>query len=212
MTREEILEKRRALGYPHWKPSQRRRLAELIDQGVTIAYWNSDAHGRPANGGTGRDPVRPGLVQEIAGPLALCGPRALHATKEPHRWRGARVWIVALHGEVQWQGDKCGALKREVLGEVLPEESWVSPSAAVRIGGANLSRAYLRGAYLIGADLYGANLYGANLVGAYLSSADLIGADLRGADLRGAYRGSSLLIPGWRTLDSGYLERSDEAA
>jgi hypothetical protein len=28
------------------------------------------------------------------------------------------AWVVALHGEVAWDGDKCGALKREILGEI----------------------------------------------------------------------------------------------
>lgn len=47
----------------------------------------------------------------------------------------------------------------------------------------------------------------ANLSGADLSGADLYGADRYGADLSGAYRGTSPAIPGWRTLETGYLER-----
>jgi hypothetical protein len=57
-------------------------------------------------------------MQEIEGPLQLCGPGALHATMNPDKWKGDRLWLVALHGEVQFQDDKVGALKREILAEV----------------------------------------------------------------------------------------------
>jgi hypothetical protein len=184
-TRAEILQKRREAGLPHWKPSQRRRLTECIKAGCTIAYWNSDAWGRSANNGnTEIEPARAGVVHTCKGPLQLCGPGALHATMTPHKWRGTRVWVVALHGEVKSQDDKVGALKREILGEVLPNESWISPSVCVRIrssGHADLRGADLRGADLYGADLRGANLYGANLYG---------------ADLRG-----------WERSDDGFARR-----
>ena len=196
---EQIRAKRKALGLPHWKPSQRRRLAELTAAGATIAYWNSDAHGRPCNGGIGTV-ARPGLVETIVGPLILCGAKALHATKSPHKWRGSRVWLVAMLGEVCWEEDKCGSLSREFIGEILPEEAIFCLSVAARLGAVrNLS----------GADLTGANLSGANLSGAYLSGADLTGANLTGANLTGAYRGSSPAINGWRTTATGYLERDN---
>ena len=98
-----------------WTDAQRARLSGI--GGAFVAFWRSDKHGKPSNGGNGA-PVGVGSVQEIAGPLVLCGPRALHATMNPDKWRGERVWIVALHGEVIHQDDKCGALKREILGEV----------------------------------------------------------------------------------------------
>jgi len=199
----------------HWTTEQQTRLSDLMkDPLVTISYWCSDQHGYPANGGSS-EPVYAGFIQEISGPLEICTPNALHATTFPHKWKGCRVWIVALFGEVQKEGDKLGALKREILGEILPNEC-LDDSIGVRIGrkdlsganlsganlsgahlsgadlnGANLSRAYLSRAYLSGADLRGANLIRANLIGAdlrgaYLSRAYLSGADLRGADLRGA--------------------------
>jgi len=34
--------------------------------------------------------------------------------------KGARVWVVAMHGEIVEDGDKMGALKREIIGECLP--------------------------------------------------------------------------------------------
>ena len=197
---DEILAKRRAMGLPHWRPSQRRRLQACIDQGDTIAYWNSDAHGYAANGGSRDFRARPGLVQRIDGPLMLCGPGALHATHEPHRWSGCRVWIVALRGEVADQGDKLGALEREVLGEVLPCEAW-SPSAGARLGRKDLRGADLRGAYLSGADLGVADLSGADLGVADLSGAYLSGADLRGANLGGANLG------GWERGPDGFARR-----
>jgi len=58
-------------------------------------------------------------VQTIKGPLRLCGSGALHATAIPPKWRGERVWIVAMKGDVIWDDDKCGALCREILGECL---------------------------------------------------------------------------------------------
>jgi hypothetical protein len=100
-----------------WTKEQQERLAELESAPVVLALWRSDARGCPANGGSGK-PVHPGLVQEIPGPLALCTKQALHATVNPEHWEGPRIWLVALHGEVAWQDDKCGALKREIVGEI----------------------------------------------------------------------------------------------
>jgi hypothetical protein len=37
---------------------------------------------------------------------------------QPHTWKGARLWVVALFGEVQQENDKYGALKREIIGEI----------------------------------------------------------------------------------------------
>ena len=96
--------------------SGKDRFAELREAGATLAYWNSDAQGRPCNGGSG-DPVKPGDVHEVEGPLNLCSSSALHATYFPRKWKGERVWIVALIGEVKDDGDKLGALKREIIGE-----------------------------------------------------------------------------------------------
>ena len=188
------------------------RVRKVLKEGATLAYWNSDAHGRPANhkpepfAAHAFDPEQwtayPGAVQTVKGPLEMCGPHALHATMQPHKWAGSRVWLVALWGEVQEQGNKFGALKREIICEIFPEDA-IDPSVAVRVGvkhlpganlrGADLRGANLRGADLSGADLSGANLYGANLYGANLYGADLGGASLRGADLGGAnLRGANL--------------------
>jgi hypothetical protein len=82
-----------------------------------LALWKSDARGRPSNGGRLGE-AYPGRVDEVAGPLRICTSNALHATLKPDDWAGTRVWVVALHGEVAWDGDKCGALKREILGEI----------------------------------------------------------------------------------------------
>ena len=166
----------------HWSASQRNHLRRLIKQGAHIAFWCSDAQGRPAN--HDMDPIaarawtaRPGLVQEVQGPLAGCSGRALHATWTPHMWRGCRVWVVGLIGAVETTSDKFAALRREIVGEVLPEEA-TSASVGVRIGRKDLDGARLDGARLDGARLDGASLVGASLDGARLDGASLVGASL----------------------------------
>ena len=142
---------------PSWSQEQQDRLCLLMAEGkAIIAYWCSDQHGRPANGGSGTI-ARVGLIEEIPGPLAICTKKALHGTHLPHKWMGCRVWMIALHGEVQTDGDKFGSLKREFLGEILPEEA-LNPSVGVRLGRKDLS-----GANLSWSDLSGSNLSEANL-------------------------------------------------
>ncbi|HEY8745927.1 MAG TPA: hypothetical protein VIU62_22800, partial [Chloroflexota bacterium] len=87
--------------------------------GATLAFWRSDAQGKPANGGSGTI-AAVGLVEEIPGPLEICTEHALHASTQPWRHRGPRLWIVALYGEIQTAGDKLGALRREILAEIAP--------------------------------------------------------------------------------------------
>jgi hypothetical protein len=109
-------------GYGYWRAvlAQLPPAKDAIDRGAAdVAYWSSDAEGRPCHGGSGTV-ARVGLVEEIAGPLEICTRRALHATHEPTKWPGKRLWIVALWGEVQRHEDKLGALKREFLAEVTP--------------------------------------------------------------------------------------------
>ena len=101
-----------------WPEQQQRRLTELRDLGATIAFWRSDAQGRAANGGR-NDPVKPGTVEKTKGPLELCRAGTLHATLIPPKWEGERWWIVALLGEVVSDGDKFGALHREIIGEAI---------------------------------------------------------------------------------------------
>ena len=191
-----------------WTPRQRNHLRRLMREGAIIAYWCSDAHGRPAN--HEMEPLqacdwtaRPGLVQEVAGPLATCSSRALHATMEPHLWAGVRVWLVGLVGQVRTDQDaKMGALRREIVGEIFPESAF-SASVGVRIG-----RRDLVGASLDGASLDRASLDGASLVGASLVGASLVGASLDGASLVGAYRPHGDLPDGWIRSPDGYLTRA----
>ncbi len=95
--------------------------ADLAPYGpdVTLGIWRSGKDGLPANGGRAGKPARPGLVQEVAGPLRLCSANALHATLKPQNWNGERWWLVALIGEVQKQDDKMGALKRVIVCELV---------------------------------------------------------------------------------------------
>ena len=99
-----------------WPAPQQSRLAELQQQGATIAYWKSKKDATPANGGRA-NPVAAGTIQEDTGPLSLCHKGTLHATLVPEKWQGERKWIVALIGEVVGDDDKLGALKREIIGE-----------------------------------------------------------------------------------------------
>ena len=199
--------------------------------GAVIAYVVTDKHGRPSNGGpaTREWQVRSGLVQTVQGPLEICGPRALHGTRSPHKWFGERVWVAGFVGEVQKEEDKIGSLQREIIGEVYPETA-VDPSAGVRIGCrnlkyanlkyanlayanleyANLACANLKYANLAYANLACANLRGANLTGANLTGANLRGANLRGANLTNAnLTGAEAMVAplGWR-LENGVLVRA----
>lgn len=83
----------------------------------TIAFWRSDATGKPANGGNSTM-ATVGLTEEINGPLKLCTKNALHGTLAPEKWKGERCWIVALHEPVQKIDDKAGSLKRTFLADL----------------------------------------------------------------------------------------------
>ena len=101
----------------NWSSQQLSRLKECQSQGAFVAYWASDKDGFPTHGGSLSTAASMGRIEEIPGPLQICK-NALHATMCPSKWPAARLWIVALHGEVVRQEDKAGALKREILGEV----------------------------------------------------------------------------------------------
>jgi hypothetical protein len=100
-----------------WPAEQQARYAELQSTGATIAFWRSDAKGKACNGGRNQ-PVEPGHVETVSGPLKICS-NALHATLIPPRWKGERWWIVALIGEIQESDDKLAALQREIIGEAM---------------------------------------------------------------------------------------------
>jgi hypothetical protein len=102
-----------------WPENSRQRLASLQKEGATIAFWKSSADGRACNGGRSTAPVQPGTVETAPGPLACCTAGVLHATFLPPKWKGERMWVVALIGETATQEDKVAALKREVIGECL---------------------------------------------------------------------------------------------
>lgn len=164
----------------HWTDTQRARLCALMtDPNAWIGYWCSDTRGQPARYGTTLPLVAaPGVIHEAPGPLRdACGAGQLHATRQAHRWPGVRVWIVALLGARRGNDEKSWALRREVVGEVLPAEAILDAGVALRLS------AWRLGANLEGADLRGASLRGADLRGTDLTEADLTYADLEGADL-----------------------------
>src|SRR5581483_3430160 len=100
-----------------WPANQQNAFKEAVASATALAFWRSDPNGLPSNGGSAKEPARPGLVQELTGKLSICH-RGFHATMNPDKWNGERLWIVALYGEVVWQDDKCAAMKREILGEI----------------------------------------------------------------------------------------------
>ena len=65
--------------------------------------------------------MKPGTVEKIKGPLRICTKNALHGTLLPPKWPGARLWVVALIGEIAGDEEKFGALEREIIGEVIPD-------------------------------------------------------------------------------------------
>lgn len=95
------------------KPSDLQELKRLAAE-ATPGGWESVA--------TRYATEKVGDVEEVKGPLRLCGAGALHATLEPGKWRGPKVWVVALYGEVIEEADKLGALKREIIGVAWEEQ------------------------------------------------------------------------------------------
>ena len=93
-------------------------VASVPEGATAVVMWKSDANGQPSNNGKPMEPAAPGVVHTSPGPLNLCQSGTLHATMNPEKWKGDRLWVVALFGEVAWENDKCGALKREILFEV----------------------------------------------------------------------------------------------
>lgn len=85
---------------------------------VFFAYWKSDKYGFPANGGTSARLAHPGMIEEVIGPLKICTQNALHATMQPESWKGERIWLVAMYGELFFEDDVIGALKREIICEL----------------------------------------------------------------------------------------------
>ena len=102
-----------------WTPSQVARFARCVQTHVPLAFWRSDAEGNSANGGTLTVMAAPGVIHRESGPLTLCESGTLHASLLPPKWKGERVWIVALHGDVIGDEEKFGCLEREIIGEVL---------------------------------------------------------------------------------------------
>jgi len=60
------------------------------------------------------------MVEEITGPLEICTKNALHATLDPRKWKGERLFVVALYPPFQNQDDKWASLKRKIVMEITP--------------------------------------------------------------------------------------------
>ena len=101
-----------------WTEKQRSRLEAIWNSSSAIAFWKSDKKGLPCNNGTELEPAAPGITHNSYGPLNLCNMGTLHATMNPDKWKGERLWVVALFGNVKREDDKFGALEREIMGEI----------------------------------------------------------------------------------------------
>lgn len=101
-------------GYGYRKLAE-RHLTTFPDCSI-LAFWKSDKNGKPSNGGEGAS-VSVGTRERISGPLKICQ-RGFHATMRPEKWKGERLWIVALHGDFQQDDDKFCALEREIIAEI----------------------------------------------------------------------------------------------
>jgi hypothetical protein len=105
-------------GYGYGSGYWQTYLKTFAREGATIAFWKSDKDGKPCNGGS-KTVAQIGLVEELPGPLpARCGRGAFHATLDPSKWHGERLWVVALYGETGNGDDKIWGLKREFLAEL----------------------------------------------------------------------------------------------
>ena len=102
-----------------WPAKQREHLDHAVQHCSVLAFWRSDEKGNPTNGGSKIDAAEPGIIHKSEGPLNLCSPGTLHATMDPEKWKGQRVWVVALYGECTSDGEKYGALHREIIGEIV---------------------------------------------------------------------------------------------
>jgi len=85
-----------------------------VETGVVPAFWRSNMHGFPANGGTGHQ-RKVGMVEEISGVFQPCTKTALHGTHNPKAWKGERWWIVGLYQPVAVDANKLASAKRIIL-------------------------------------------------------------------------------------------------
>ena len=95
----------------------------LMDQTNSLpdgkyAFWWSDSKGLPCNGGEKGNVAQPGLVEQTQGPLILCENGTLHATINPSKWKGDRLWLVEIIGDYIQDADKIGCLQRRIVKEI----------------------------------------------------------------------------------------------
>ena len=100
-------------------------ISALLNQNVipssnkVVAFWRSNADGTPANHIGCTVARKVGMIEEVPGPLrSECGAGQLHATHHPHEWKGDKLWLVALHGDIRSGDDKMWGLKREIICEL----------------------------------------------------------------------------------------------
>jgi hypothetical protein len=96
------------------------RAPKIKADGGVLAFWRSDKNGNPSNGGGGES-RKVGTVEELECTLVPCTKSALHATLTPEKWKGERLWVVALYPPVvNVDESKFASLKREIIAEIVP--------------------------------------------------------------------------------------------
>ena len=173
----------------HWTAKQKKAFRAAWKRGDKLLYCLTDRYGRPSNGGQNNlPPAAPGVVHETES-RSICS-HGLHATSEPHMWRGELVWVVALGPDAETDGDggKWCSTRREFIGPILPHEAILCAGAAVKSGSkfaprSDLSRSNLSGSNLFGSDLFGSDLSYSDLSRSNLSRSDLSRSDLFGSNL-----------------------------
>jgi len=96
------------------------RAPKIKADGGVLAFWRSDKNGKPSNGGGGES-RKVGTVEELECTLVPCTKSALHATLTPEKWKGERLWVVALYPPVvNVDESKFASLKREIIAEIVP--------------------------------------------------------------------------------------------
>lgn len=92
--------------------------AAAESQGALLAFWKSKNDGTPSNGGRG-DKRKAGTTEEELGELSpYCGDGQMHATLTPLKWKGSKLWVVALYPPFKIQEDKAWSKKREIICEI----------------------------------------------------------------------------------------------
>lgn len=143
-----------------WSHAQRARLKELQalekmrPELVRVMYCNRAENGHAPYQHCGPVPY-PGLVEDyVPHEAENCGEQltmyyaGLHTTYQPLRYRGSRVWVVALIGERVDEEHMSVGEHREWIGEIFHSDGW-DTEACLRASTSIQSTEFLRADYTL---------------------------------------------------------------